>query len=175
MLELTKIASKVTTGRSFTSNIRCCDLTPFLPAVTYARCDNGKRFIVSAAEKLTAFLELRSHARIVTLLIASGNADALSVAVAVMRARFAPLFFVSAVFRPGMGSALFALFPRVIRLPVMGSVPFTLFSGVIRAPVFGRTYSGAPTLFHADLDGSLRKLEGEVPKYFARRGESFAS
>jgi hypothetical protein len=84
-----------------------------------------------------------------------------------MRARFAPLFFVSVVFRPEMGGALFALFPRVIRLPVMGSAPFALFPGVIRPPVFGRPYSGTPTLFHADLDGVLRKLEGEVPKYFS--------
>jgi len=39
--------------------------------------------------------------------------------------------------------------------------------------VYGRAYSAAPTLFHADLYGILRKLEGEGPKYFARRGESF--
>jgi hypothetical protein len=31
-------------------------------------------------------------------------------------------------------------------------------------PVFGRAYSAAPTLFHADLYGILRKLEGEDPK-----------
>jgi hypothetical protein len=75
--------------------------------------------------------------------------------------------------RARMASVLVALFPRVIRSPVMGSAPFTLFPCVIRAPVFGRAYSVAPTLFHADLYGILRKLEGEGPKYFARRGESF--
>jgi hypothetical protein len=32
----------------------------------------------------------------------------------------------------------------------MGSAPFALFPRVIRAPVFGRAYSAAPTLFHAD-------------------------
>ena len=52
----------------------------------------------------------------------------------------------------------------------MGSAPFALFQPVIHAPVFGRAYSAAPTLFHADLYGILRKLEGESPKYFARRG-----
>jgi hypothetical protein len=55
----------------------------------------------------------------------------------------------------------------------MGSTPFALFQPVIHPPVFGRAYSAAPTLFHADLYGILRKLEGESPKYFARRGESF--
>src|SRR6266700_396100 len=43
----------------------------------------------------------------------------------------------------------------------MGSAPFALFLRVIRAPVFGRAYSAAPTLFHADHYGILRKLEGE--------------
>src|SRR5439155_23313235 len=33
----------------------------------------------------------------------------------------------------------------------MSSAPFALFPRVIRAPVFGGAYSGAPTLFHADL------------------------
>ena len=46
----------------------------------------------------------------------------------------------------------------------MGSAPFALFPRVIRAPVFGRTYSVASTLFHADLYVILRKLEGEGPK-----------
>ena len=46
----------------------------------------------------------------------------------------------------------------------MGSAPFALFPRVIRPPVFGRAYSAAPTLFHADLYGILRKLEGEGPK-----------
>jgi hypothetical protein len=36
---------------------------PFLPAVTDARGDNGRRFIVSADEKLTAFLELEGVTR----------------------------------------------------------------------------------------------------------------
>jgi len=49
----------------------------------------------------------------------------------------------------------------------MGSAPFALFPRVIRAPVFGRAYSAPPALFHADLYGILRKLEGEGPKYFA--------
>jgi len=49
----------------------------------------------------------------------------------------------------------------------MGSAPFALFPRVIRAPVFSRAYSAAPTFFHADLYGVLRKLEGEGPKYFA--------
>jgi hypothetical protein len=55
----------------------------------------------------------------------------------------------------------------------MSSAPFALFLRVVRAPVFGRAYSATPTLFHADLYGILRKLEGEGPKYFARKGESF--
>ena len=38
----------------------------------------------------------------------------------------------------------------------MSSAPFALFPRVIRAPVFGGAYSGAPTLFHADLYGILR-------------------
>jgi len=46
----------------------------------------------------------------------------------------------------------------------MGSAPFALFQPVIHASVFGRAYSAAPTLFHADLYGILRKLEGEGPK-----------
>jgi hypothetical protein len=49
----------------------------------------------------------------------------------------------------------------------MGSAPFALFPRVIRAPVFSRAYSAASTFFHADLYGILRKLEGEGPKYFA--------
>jgi hypothetical protein len=49
----------------------------------------------------------------------------------------------------------------------MGSAPFALFPRVIRAPVFSRAYSAASTFFHADLYGVLRKLEGEGPKYFA--------
>jgi hypothetical protein len=49
----------------------------------------------------------------------------------------------------------------------MGSAPFALFPRIIRAPVFGRAYSAAPTLFHADIYGILRKLEGEGPKYVA--------
>jgi hypothetical protein len=69
-----------------------------------------------------------------------------------------------------MGSALFALFPRVIRLPVMGSAPFALLPCVIRAPVFWRAYSATPTLFHADLYGILWKLEGEGPKDFCAKG-----
>jgi hypothetical protein len=68
-----------------------------------------------------------------------------------------------------MGSALFALFPGVIRVPVMGSAPFALLSSVVRAPVFGRAYSGAPTLFHAALYEILRKLENEGLKYLASR------
>jgi hypothetical protein len=43
----------------------------------------------------------------------------------------------------------------------MSSAPFALFLRVVRAPVFGRAYSETPTLFHADLYGILRKLEGE--------------
>jgi hypothetical protein len=57
-------------------------------------------------------------------------------------------------------------------VPVMRSAPFALLSSVIRTPVFGRAYSGTPTLFHAGLYEILRKLEGEGPKYFARRGIS---
>jgi hypothetical protein len=57
----------------------------------------------------------------------------------------------------------------------MSSAPFALFLRVIRPPVFGRPYSGAPTRFHADLYGILRKLEGEGPKYFARRANHSAS
>jgi len=48
----------------------------------------------------------------------------------------------------------------------MSSAPFALFLRVVRAPVFGRAYSETPTLFHADLYGILRKLEGEDPKSF---------
>src|SRR5206468_4997627 len=66
------------------------------------------------------------------------------------------------------GSALFALFPNVIRVPVMGSAPFALFPSVIRAPVRGRAYSGTPTFFHAGLYEVLRKGEKESPKYFAQ-------
>ena len=33
--------------------------------------------------------------------------------------------------------------------------------------IYGRANSAAPTLFHADLYGILRKLEVEGPKYFA--------
>jgi hypothetical protein len=50
-----------------------------------------------------------------------------------------------------MGSALFTLFPRVVRVPVMSSAPFALLPRVIRAPVFGRAYSGTTTFSHADL------------------------
>ena len=46
----------------------------------------------------------------------------------------------------------------------MGSAPFALFLSVILAPVSGGAYSAAPTLFHADIYGILRKLEGEGPK-----------
>jgi hypothetical protein len=57
-------------------------------------------------------------------------------------------FLFSPCSREPMGSALFALFPRVIGVPVMG-----------------RAYSGASTLSHADLYEVLRKLEGEGLKY----------
>jgi drug/metabolite transporter superfamily protein YnfA len=72
-----------------------------------------------------------------------------------------------------MRSALFAFFSSVIRVPVMGSAPFALLPRVIRAPVLGRAYSAAPTLFLSGLYEILRKLEGEVPKFFSGRGELF--
>jgi len=74
-----------------------------------------------------------------------------------------------------MGSALFALFTRVIRPPVMGGAPFALLPSVIRAPVFGRAYSGASTLSHADLYEVLRKLEGEGLKYLREGVNHFVS
>jgi hypothetical protein len=46
----------------------------------------------------------------------------------------------------------------------MSSAPFALFLRIIRAPVFGRAYSAAPTLFHSDSYGVLRKRGSEVPK-----------
>ena len=69
-----------------------------------------------------------------------------------------------------VGSALFAFFSSVIRVPVMGSAPFTLLPRVICAPVLRRAYSAAPTLFHAGLYKILRKLGGEVPKFFLGTG-----
>jgi hypothetical protein len=55
----------------------------------------------------------------------------------------------------------------------MGSAPFALLPRVICAPILGRAYSATPTLFHVGLYDILRKLEGEVPKFFSGRGESF--
>jgi hypothetical protein len=64
-----------------------------------------------------------------------------------MHARFAQLFLFSSASGEPMGSALFTLFPRVVRVPVMSSAPFALLPRVIRAPVFGPSVFGDDHVF----------------------------